>query len=159
MVSRRDGNRNLWSDLRCSASPLMEFKDVGIYPQKRAATGLRYVYDPLAHHAPPTRVRTRACSVLTELSGNDFFIARLRVRYGERCIAARSRRTGGSKDVVWKIGSSNHVISFDSRRDVLRRLPIPPDILTRIFPRAIKEYRARRIANERGSPATVSLCK
>lgn len=32
------------------ASPLMEFKDVGIYPQKRAAAGSRYVYDPFAHH-------------------------------------------------------------------------------------------------------------
>jgi len=39
------------------ASPLMEFKDVGIYPQKRAAAVSWYVYDPFVH----PHVHDRAC--------------------------------------------------------------------------------------------------
>jgi len=41
------------------ASPFMEFKDVGIYPQKRAAADSRYM-TLFAHHAAP-HVYDRAC--------------------------------------------------------------------------------------------------
>lgn len=97
------------------ASPLMEFKDVGIYPQKRAAAGLEVCVRSFRTPSRlPTRVRSRVCFT-TESSRNDFFIARLRVRYGRRVdvLRPRSRHTK-SEDVVWKIGSSNRIISFDS---------------------------------------------
>lgn len=70
---------------------LMEFKDVGIHPQKRAAAGSRYVYEPPRTPCRPHVYRARVFTA--ESSRNDFFIARLRARYGGRVdvLAARSK--------------------------------------------------------------------
>lgn len=82
------------------ASALMEFKDVGIYPQKRAAADSRYVYDAFTHHVAHTCMIARVFT--TESSRNDFFIAQLHVRYGERVDVLR--RVAGTRSLRTSYG-------------------------------------------------------
>lgn len=64
------------------ASPLMEFKDVGIYPQKRTATGLNHVYGPLAYNIAYMCVSI--ARVFTNRTKITFFHCLLHMRYGNR---------------------------------------------------------------------------
>lgn len=71
--------------------------------------------------------RPHTCAIArvftTESSRNDYFIARLRARYAEDAWMYCGAQQKSEEDVVWKIGSSNRIISLDSCLEVPRSLP------------------------------------
>jgi len=135
MVSRRDGNRNLWSDLRCSPRRSWNSK-MSVSTRRNVQQQARGICMTLfAHHAAHTCTIARVFT--KESNRNDFFIARLRgwtIRRMRGCTVSRRRHTR-SEDVVWKIGSSNCIISFDSMPKSSPRLSARSyfDIDIRIF--------------------------
>lgn len=143
MVSRRDGNRNLWSDLRRGARLTAHgIQGCRYLPTETCSSGLEI--SVRSFRTPCRRPHVYDCACVHDGIEQKWLFhcaVTCTIRKTRGC-TMRSRHTK-SEDVVWKIGSSNRIISFDSCRKVPRGCryhPFLPPILIRIFLFTIKEY-------------------
>lgn len=178
MVSRRDGNRNLWSDRRCSPRRSWNSRMSGIY-RRNVQQRVWAMCTILLHTMLLTWVWVyfKACADRTCIHDGIeqkwlFFslLITYAIRKPRRLRAAHNVYTE-SKDVIWKIGSSNRIISFnscldkslaaaDTVRDRFLSSILIPNISVRVATiKRISNFRVGSTGKQASEFSCYSLCK